>query len=32
MEKDQQDFDIWGWMEQNKPKTLDEKILRDLSL
>ena len=29
MEKNQQDFDVWSWMEENKPKTLDEKILRD---
>ena len=29
MEENQKDFDIWVWMEQNKPKSLDEKILRD---
>ena len=29
MEKNQQDFDFWKWAEQSKPKTLDEKILRD---
>ena len=29
MEKSQQDFNIWDWVEQSKPKTLDEKILRD---
>ena len=29
MEENQKDFDIWEWAEQNKPKSLDEKILRD---
>ena len=29
MEENQKDFDIWGWMGQNQPKSLDEKILRD---
>ena len=29
MEKNQQDFNFWKWAEQSKPKTLDEKILRD---
>ena len=33
MEKNQQDFDVWSWMEENKPKTLDEKIvLNSMSL